>query len=185
MFDKIMEGFVGVMEAISLYAIPLIIVGFIVIGLIKKVSVYESFTEGAKEGFTTAVRIIPFLVAMLVAIGVFRASGAMELITNLISPLTSKIGMPGELVPMAIMRPLSGGGAQGLMSDLITTHGPESLIGRMSAVMMGSTETTFYVLAVYFGSVAIKKPRHALTVGLIADLAGLITAVVVTRLFFL
>lgn len=177
--------FVKIMEAISLYAIPLIIVGFIVFGLAKKVSVYESFTEGAKEGFTTAVRIIPFLVAMLVAIGVFRASGAMDVLTNLLSPITNKIGMPGELLPMAIMRPLSGGGAQGLMSDLLTTHGTESLIGRMAAVMMGSTDTTFYILAVYFGSVAVKKQRHALPVGLLADAAGLITAVIVTRLFFL
>jgi spore maturation protein B len=176
--------FVKIMEVISTYAIPLIIVGFVVFGLAKKVSVYESFTEGAKEGFHTAVRIIPFLVAMLVAIGVFRASGAMDLLTNILSPLTSKIGMPGELVPMAIMRPLSGGGAQGVMTDLVTNHGPESLIGRMAAVMMGSTETTFYILAVYFGSVAVKKQRHALPVGLLADLAGLTTAVIVTRLFF-
>ncbi len=176
--------FVKVMQAISTYAIPLIIVGFLVFGMSKKVKVYESFTEGAKEGFTTAVRIIPFLVAMLVAIGVFRASGAMDLLTKALSPITNLIGMPGEILPMAFMRPLSGGGAQGIMTDLITTHGPESLIGRMSAVMMGSTETTFYVLAVYFGSVAVKKQRHALPVGLLADLAGLITAVLVTRLFF-
>lgn len=176
--------FVELMEAISVYAIPVIIVGFITFGMAKKVKVYESFTEGAKEGFSTAVRIIPFLVAMLVAIGAFRASGAMDLLTKALSPITSKIGMPGELLPMAFMRPLSGGGAQGVMTDLITTHGPESLIGRMAAVMMGSTETTFYVLAVYFGSVAVKKQRHALSVGLLADLAGLITAVFVTRMFF-
>lgn len=176
--------FIKILEAISIYAIPFIIISFIVFGLIKKVKVYESFTEGAKEGFNTAVRIIPFLVAMLVAIGVFRASGAMELLTKALSPITQMIGMPGEVLPMAIMRPLSGGGAQGLMADLVTTHGPESLIGRMSAVMMGSTETTFYVLAVYFGSVAIKKQRHALTVGLLADLSGVIAAVLVTRIFF-
>ncbi|MBU5255963.1 spore maturation protein [Tissierella praeacuta] len=173
-----------VIEAISNYAIPLIIVGFLVFGMSKKVKVYESFTEGAKEGFTTAVRIIPFLVAMLVAIGVFRASGAMDLLTKALSPITNLIGMPGEILPMAFMRPLSGGGAEGIMTDLITTHGPESLIGRMAAVMMGSTETTFYVLSVYFGSVSVKKQRHALPVGLLADLAGLITAVLVTRLFF-
>lgn len=176
--------FVKTMEVISTSAIPLIIVGFIVFGMSKKVKVYESFTEGAKEGFSTAVRIIPFLVAMLVAIGAFRASGAMDLLTKALSPITNLIGMPGEVLPMAFMRPLSGGGAQGVMTDLITTHGPESLIGRMAAVMMGSTETTFYVLAVYFGSVAVKKQRHALSVGLLADLAGLITAVIVTRLFF-
>ncbi|MEY8415438.1 spore maturation protein [Tissierella praeacuta] len=176
--------FIKVIEAISNYAIPLIIVGFLVFGMSKKVKVYESFTEGAKEGFTTAVRIIPFLVAMLVAIGVFRASGAMDLLTKALSPITNLIGMPGEILPMAFMRPLSGGGAEGIMTDLITTHGPESLIGRMAAVMMGSTETTFYVLSVYFGSVSVKKQRHALPVGLLADLAGLITAVLVTRLFF-
>ena len=132
--------FVKIMQAISTYAIPLIIVGFVVFGLSKKISVYESFTEGAKEGFNTSVRIIPFLVAMLVAIGVFRASGAMDLLTYALSPITNLIGMPGELLPMAFMRPLSGGGAQGIMTDLITNHGPESLIGRMAAVMMGSTE---------------------------------------------
>ena len=176
--------FVKIMEVISQYAIPLVIVGFIVYGMAKKVNVYESFTEGAKEGFDTAIRIIPFLVAMLVAIGVFRASGALDLITNALSPLTSKIGMPGEVLPMAFMRPLSGGGAKGIMTELITNHGPDSLIGRMSAVMMGSTETTLYVLSIYFGSVAIKKQRHALSVGLIADFAGLTMAVIATRLFF-
>lgn len=177
--------FIKILETISVFAIPFVIIVFVGYGLIKKVNVYESFTEGAKEGFTTAVRIIPFLVAMLVAIGVFRASGALELLTNILSPITSKIGMPGEVLPMAFMRPLSGGGAQGVMTDLFATYGTESLIGRMAAVMMGSTETTFYVLAVYFGSVAIKKQRHALTVGLIADLAGILAAVAVTRIFFL
>ena len=176
--------FVKIMEVISTYAIPFMFVGIVTFGMAKKVKVYESFTEGAKEGFTTAVRIIPFLVAMLVAIGAFRASGAMDLLTRVLSPITTKIGMPGEVLPMAFMRPLSGGGAQGIMTDLITNHGPESLIGRMAAVMMGSTETTFYILAVYFGSVAVKKQRHALPVGLLADLAGLLTAVFVTRLFF-
>ena len=176
--------FVTILETISVYAIPFIILVFVGVGLAKKVNVYEVFTEGAKEGFTTAVRIIPFLVAMLVAIGVFRASGAMDLLTSALSPITEKIGMPGEVVPMAMMRPLSGGGAQGVMSDLVTTYGPESMIGRMSAVMMGSTETTLYVLAVYFGSVAIKRQRHALTVGLLADLAGIIAAVTVVRVFF-
>lgn len=177
--------FIKAIEAISVFAIPFVIIVFVGYGLIKKINVYESFTEGAKDGFNTAVRIIPFLVAMLVAIGVFRASGALDLLTNALSPITSKIGMPGEVLPMAFMRPLSGGGAQGVMSDLVSTHGPESLIGRMSAVMMGSTETTFYVLAVYFGSVSIKRQRHALSVGLIADLAGVLAAVAVTRIFFL
>lgn len=176
--------FISFIQALSKYAIPVILIGIPLYGVIRKVSVYEAFTEGAKEGFTTAVKIIPYLVAMLVAIGVFRASGAMDLVTKALSPITNLIGMPGEVLPMALMRPLSGGGAQGIMSDLITTYGPESLIGRMSAVMMGSTETTFYILAVYFGSISIKKSRHALPAGLIADAAGLLTAVFVTRLFF-
>lgn len=176
--------FVNIMEAISKYAIPFIFVGIVTFGLVKKVKVYESFTEGAKEGFSTAVRIIPFLVAMLAAIGAFRASGAMDLLTKALSPITNMIGMPGEVLPMAFMRPLSGGGAQGIMTDLINTHGPESLIGRISAVMMGSTDTTFYVLAVYFGAVSIKKTRHAVPVGLLADLAGILTAVYVSRIFF-
>src|SRR5699024_148063 len=142
---------------ISKYAIPFTFVGIILSGMIRQDKVYETIIEGAKEGFSTAVRILPFLVAMFVAIGAFRASGAMDLLTTALSPITSAIRIPCEVLPMAFMRPLSGGGAQGVMSDMITTHGPDSLLGRMAAVMMGSTETTFYVLAVYFGSVAIKK----------------------------
>lgn len=177
--------FITILETISLYAIPFVIITFVGYGLIKKINIYETFTEGAKDGFKTAIKIIPFLVAMLVAIGVFRASGALELLISAVNPITSKIGMPGEILPMAFMRPLSGGGAQGIMTDLFATHGTESLLGRMAAVMMGSTETTFYVLAVYFGSIGIKKERHALTVGLMADVAGILAAVAVTRLFFL
>lgn len=169
---------------ISKYAIPFILLSIPTYGFLKKVKVYESFTEGAKEGFDTAVRIIPFLVAMLVSIGVFRASGALDILVNLLSPITDLIGMPAETLPMAFMRPLSGGGATGIMSELITTHGPDSLIGRMVSVMMGSTETTFYVLAIYFGSVSIKKTRHALPAGLIADFVGIVTAVIVTNLVF-
>jgi spore maturation protein B len=176
--------FINIIEIMSKFAIPFMIVGIVLYGMIKKVKVYESFTEGAKDGFSTAVRIIPFFVAMLVAIGVFRASGAMELLIQGLVPITKIFNIPGELVPMVIMRPLSGGGAQGLMTDLITNHGPESILGRTAAVMMGSTETTLYVLSVYFGSVSIKKQRHALPTGLIADFIGLIAAIYVTRLFF-
>ncbi len=176
--------FQQIIEAISLYAIPFILISIPLYGLVKKVKVYEVFTEGAKDGFKTAVTIIPFLVGMLVAIGVFRASGAMDLITNLFSGLTSKIGMPGEVLPMALMKPLSGGGASGIMNDLFTTYGPDSIIGKMASVMNGSTETTFYVLAVYFGAVGIKKTRHALPAGLIADVVGIITAVIVTNMMF-
>lgn len=176
--------FISIIETISKYAIPFIFVGIISFGLIKKIKVYEVFTDGAKEGFYTAVKIIPFLVAMLVSIGVFRASGAMDLLIKTISPITNALGIPAETLPMAFMRPLSGGGAQGVMTDIINTYGPDSLIGRTVAVMMGSTETTFYVLAVYFGSVAIKKTRHALPAGLLADLAGILTAIYVSKIFF-
>lgn len=176
--------FVKIVNALSVWAIPLMIVGFVGYGLVKKVKVYECFTEGAKEGFNTAVRIIPFLVAVLCAIGVFRASGAMAMLTKVLSPITNLVGMPGEVLPMALMRPLSGSGARGIMTELVATHGPQSLIGRMAAIMNGSTDTTFYVLAVYFGSVQIRKTRHALPAGLLADLAGLLAAAWVTRLFF-
>ncbi|WP_296648221.1 spore maturation protein [Romboutsia sp. 13368] len=176
--------FENIVNAISLYAIPFIIVSIVLFGKFKKVNVYETFTDGAREGFNTAVSIIPFLVGMLVAIGVFRASGALDLITNALSPITNKIGMPGEVLPMALIRPLSGGGASGVMNELFATYGPDSLIGRMASVMNGSTETTLYVLAVYFGAVGIKKSRHALPAGLIADVVGLITAVIVTNMMF-
>lgn len=176
--------FVDIIDAISRYAIPVMLVGIVGYGLIKKVKVYESFTEGAKEGFHTAVRIIPFLVAMLVAIGVFRASGAMDLLTKALSPITKTLGIPPETLPMAFMRPLSGGGAQGVMTEIINTHGADSLIGRTVSVMMGSTDTTFYILAVYFGSVAIKKTRHALPAGLLADLAGFLAAIYISKIFF-
>ena len=176
--------FENIVNAISLYAIPFIIVSIVLFGAFKKVNVYETFTDGAKDGFKTAVTIIPFLVGMLVAIGVFRASGALDLITNALSPITSKIGMPGEVLPMAILRPLSGGGATGVMNDLMLTYGPDSLIGRIASTMMGSTETTFYVLAVYFGAVSIRKTRHAVAAGLLADLAGLLTAVWICRIMF-
>lgn len=176
--------FVIFMESLSKWAIPAIIFIITLYGFLKKVKVYEAFTEGAKEGFYTAVRIIPYLVAMLFAIGIFRASGAMDVLVKALNPITSLIGMPGEVLPMALMRPLSGGGASGIMNDLFTQYGPDSIIGRMASVMMGSTETTFYVLAVYFGSVAIRKTRHALPAGLVADAVGIITAVFVTNLMF-
>ena len=177
--------FVIIMNQISLYAIPMII--FIIVGyafLVKKVKVYEVFCEGAKEGFTTAIRIIPFLVAMLVAIGIFRSSGCIDIMMRVLDPVFSAIGMPGEVLPMAIMRPLSGGGATGIMNDLMLTYGPDSLIGRLASTMMGSTETTFYVLAVYCGAVSIRKTRHAVAAGLLADVAGLLTSVWICNLVF-
>ena len=176
--------FVSVVNNISLYAIPAIILLVTISGMVKGVKVYEVFTDGAKEGFHTAVRIIPFLVAMLVAIGVFRASGAMGHLATLLSPLTNLIGMPSEILPMALMRPLSVSGAYGIMNDLFGVYGPDSLIGRMASIMEGATDTTFYIIAVYFGAVNIKNTRHAVPCGLLADLAGVIAAVIVTNIMF-
>ncbi|MCF7833270.1 MAG: spore maturation protein [Candidatus Marinimicrobia bacterium] len=180
----VLFSFADVMQVISVLAIPLIIVFIPLYGYAKGVKVYEEFTEGAKEGFQVALRIIPFLVAIFLAISVFRASGAMDILTWIISPITSKIGMPGEVVPMALMRPLSGSGALGIMSELIKTNGADSFIGRLASTMMGSTETTFYIIAVYFGSINVKQTRHALPAALLADLAGIIASVVVCHAVF-
>lgn len=165
----------------------LIIIGFILAGIRKKVNVYDAFVDGAKEGFTTAVRIIPYLVAILVAIGVFRASGSMDYIINGVATLVGWCGIDSEFVaalPTAIMKPLSGSGARGLMVDAMTTYGADSFVGRMACIFQGSTDTTFYILAVYFGSVGISKTRHAVSCGLLADLAGIISAIFICYLFF-
>jgi spore maturation protein B len=174
----------SLLEIISVWAIPFLLLFIPVVGFIRKVKVYENFVEGAKEGFQVATRIIPFLVAILVAIGMFRASGAMDIFVALISPITNLIGMPAEVLPVALMRPLSGSGTLGLVTELMQTHGTDSFIGRLASTMYGSTETTFYVLAVYFGSVSISKTRHAVPAGLIADCAGLLAAVLICRLIF-
>ena len=165
----------------------LIIIGFIVAGLRKKVNVYDAFVEGAKEGFRTAVRIIPYLVAILVAIGVFRASGAMDYLIGGIESLVKLCGINSDFVgglPTAIMKPLSGSGARGLMVDAMTTYGADSFVGRLACIFQGSTDTTFYILAVYFGSVGIAQTRHAVPCGLIADAAGIIAAIFICYLFF-
>ena len=170
---------------LSRYIIPLLLVGIPFYGLVvKKVKVYESFVDGAKDGFTIAVRIIPYLVAILVAIGMFRASGALDMLLIFLSPMLNAMGFPPENLPLALMRPLSGSGSLGLLTDLINEHGAESLIAKIGATMFGSTETTFYVLAVYFGSVGIKRSRHALAAGIIADIVGIISAVYLCQLFF-
>jgi spore maturation protein SpmA len=174
----------NIIEGFSIIAIPLLIVVFLGFGLIKKVKVYEQFVEGAKEGFTIAVKIIPYLVAMLVAIGIFRAGGAMDWLIKILKPITDLIGMPAEALPMALMRPLSGSGSLGIMSEIISVHGPDSFLGIMVSTFYGSTETTFYVLALYFGAVNIKRTRHALPAGLVADVAGILAAVFIVRLLF-
>ena len=165
----------------------LIIIGFIVAGLRKKVNVYDAFVEGAKEGFSTAIRIIPYLVAILVAIGVFRASGAMDYLIDGVESLVNLCGINSDFVgglPTAIMKPLSGSGARGLMVDAMTTYGADSFVGRLACIFQGSTDTTFYILAVYFGSVGIAKTRHAVPCGLIADGVGIIAAIFICYLFF-
>lgn len=176
--------FIQIVQTISTYAIPGLILAIPLYAAAKKVKVYEVFCEGAKEGFQTAVRIIPFLVAMLVAIGIFRKSGAMDILVSVLSPITRLIGMPGEVLPLGIMKSLSGGGSTGLLADILKNFGPDTLIGRMASTMAGSTETTFYVIAVYFGAVGIRKTRHAVAAGLIADLAGILAAVWICRIIF-
>ena len=165
----------------------LIIIAFILAGIRKKVNVYDAFIEGAKDGFTTAVRIIPYLVAILVGIGIFRASGAMDMLTDGIGWCVEACGGNSDFVgalPTALMKPLSGSGARGMMVDAMTTYGADSFIGRLSCIFQGSTDTTFYILAVYFGSVGIVKTRHAVTCGLLADLAGIIAAIAIAYMFF-
>lgn len=164
-----------------------IIIGFIVASMRKKINVYDAFVEGAKEGFTTAVRIIPYLVAILVAIGVFRASGCMDYLIEGIANLVSLCGINSDFVgalPTALMKPLSGSGARGLMVDAMNTYGADSFVGRLSCIFQGSTDTTFYILAVYFGSVGVVRTRHAVPCGLLADLAGIIAAILICYLFF-
>ena len=164
-----------------------IITLFLLAGIRKKVNVYDAFVEGAKGGFDTAIRIIPYLVAMLVAIGVFRASGAMDWLIQGVEWMVSLTGCDTQWVaalPTALMKPLSGSGARGMMVDAMTTYGADSFVGRLSCLFQGSTDTTFYILAVYFGSVGVRYTRHAVTCGLLADLAGIIAAIGICYLFF-
>ncbi len=160
------------------------IVGIPLYGALKKVDVFSAFVGGAKQGFETSVSIIPYLIAMLVAVGMLRASGFFELMQVVLAPALSALGMPSELLPLALIRPFSGSAATGVMAELIHRYGGDSLIAKTAATMMGSTETTFYVIAIYFGAVGIKRTRHAIPAGLLADLAGVIASVVICRYLF-
>ncbi len=171
-------------EIIGDWVIPVLILSLVLFGWARGVKVYESFVKGAKEGFTTGVMIIPYLVAILVAVGMFRGSGAMTWLTGWMGIVTEPLGVPPEVLPMALVRPLSGSGAFGLMVELLQTHGPDSYIGYLASTMQGSTDTTFYVLAVYFGAVGVSKTRHAVLAGLSADLAGFLAAAIVCALLF-
>ncbi len=164
-----------------------VIILFIASGMLSKINVYDAFIEGAKDGFSTAVRIIPYLIAILVAIGVFRASGGMDVIMDGVAWCANAVGIGDDFVgalPTAIMKPLSGSGARGMMIDAMSTYGADSFAGRLACLFQGATDTTFYILAVYFGSVGIRKTRHAVTCGLLADLAGIIAAIVLAYIFF-
>lgn len=163
-------------DAVSAGAIPVVIALVLAVGAYKKVPVYEVFVDGAKEGFDVAVRIIPYLVAVLMAVGMVRAAGLLDVIADVTGPVLRLLGVPPEALPMALIRPLSGGGADGVLVETMKSQGPDSLAATTAAVMGGSTETTFYVLAVYFGSVGIQRIRHALWAGLCADLAGVLAA---------
>ena len=173
-----------IIDVVSVFVLPALIVGFPLYGLYKKVPVYEEFVDGAKEGFQVAVTIIPYLVAILFAIAMFRASGAMDFLIEGLRPVLSFIGVPPEVLPMMIIRPLTGSGSAGIVLDMINQFGEDSILVKMAATMFGSTETTFYVIAVYFGAVNVKKTRHAVPAGLIADVFALFLAVYVVRLLF-
>lgn len=174
----------SVITILSIWLIPVLIGFVLVYGTMKKVPTYECFVEGGKEGFKTAVQIIPYLVGMLVAIQVFRTSGAMDFFIGLLKPALEAVGFPAEVVPLALLRPISGTGALGLTTDLIKTYGPDSFIGRLASTMQGSTDTTFYILTVYFGAVGIRRMGDALKVGLLADLAGILAAFIIVSLVF-
>lgn len=176
--------FAQVCEFLSVWIIPLVLLIVPLAGYVRRVRVYEAFVEGAAEGFQTTIRIMPFLVAMMVAVSIFRASGALDDSVNYLQPLLLFLGVPPELVPLAVMRPLSGTGALGLTTEILNTQGPDSLVGRIASTVLGSTDTTFYVLTVYFGAVGISKPRYSVAVGLIGDLVGFFGAVYICRILF-
>jgi spore maturation protein SpmA len=171
-------------EVLSVWVLPVLVGGVVLFGWARGVRVFPSFVEGGKEGFEVALRILPYLVVILVAVGMFRASGGLDLLVGALGPVTGAIGFPAEAIPVALMRPLSGSGAYGLAADVIRAHGPDSLLGYLVSTLHGSTETTFYVLAVYFGAVGVKRMRHALPACLLADAAGVVTATILVRLLF-
>lgn len=176
--------FHSIMQIISLWALPAILLLILTMGLFKKVPLYETFTDGAKDGFKVAINIIPYLVAIIVGISMFRASGIIELIEQWLSPILAKLNVPADTIPIMIVRSLSGSAALGVFSDIANNLGPDNYATKLSAIMVGSSETTFYVLAVYFGAVGISKLRYALLVGLLADFIGIVAAIAVCNLVF-
>ena len=173
-----------IISELSRWAIPVVLLLVPLIAFLRGVKVFETFVEGAEQGFKTAIKTIPFLVGMLVAISIFRASGSMELLIGFLSPVLDKVGIPSEILPHAVMRPLSGGAALGIATDIIKNHGPDSFIGRLVSTMQGSSDTTFYVLTLYFGSVGIKKYRYAIISGLVADFTTLAASITICKIMF-
>lgn len=174
----------ALLEAASAWAIPLLVAFIPLYGYLRGVPVYEAFIEGAREGFDLVVRILPYMVSIFVALAVFRASGALDLLAGLLAPLTEALGLPPEVLPLVLMRPLSGGGALGVTAELLREHGPDSYVGRLASTIQGSTDTTFYVLTLYFGAAGVRDPRHAPLAGLAGDLAGFVAATLIVRWWF-
>ena len=170
-------------DQLSRWAVPVILLLIPLIGYLRGVKVYETFVEGAAEGFNTAIRIMPFLVAMLVAIHVFRAAGTMDVFIGLLQPFLEFFSIPPELAPLALMRPLSGSGSLGITMELLNTYGPDSLVGRMASTILGSTDTTFYILTVYFGAIGVRNPRYSVIVGLTGDLIGFFCSIYIWQSF--
>ncbi len=175
---------INFLNLVSLWILPIILLVVLTVALIKKVPVYEQFTKGAKDGFKISIKIIPYLVAIIVGISMFRASGAIDIIAKILAPLLSKFHISSDILPLMIVRSLSGSGALGIFSDIANNAGPDAFSTKLAAVMLGSSETTFYVLAVYFGAVGISKIRYALVIGLLADFIGIVAAVLVCNLMF-
>ena len=176
--------FVRIVDSISRLSVPFLLSAFPLYAMLRRVKVYEEFVDGAKEGFDVAIRIVPYLVAMLVAAGMFRAAGGIDMLSRTLAPMMNAVGFPPDLLPMCLMRPLSGSGTLGMFTELVQHFGPDSLIARTGGTIYGSTETTFYVLAVYFGSVAVKRTRYAVIAGLTADAVGVIASIIICRLVF-
>ena len=176
---------VKIINSISLFILPAIILVILITGISKKIPVYEEFIEGAKDGFKVSVSIIPYLVAIIVGVGMFKASGAVEILTQWFGAALDKLCIPPDIIPIIITRSLSGSATLGIFSDIANSLGPDSYITKLAAIMVGSSETTFYVLAVYFGSIGIKKFRYAILTGIIADITGIVLAIWVARAFFL
>jgi len=172
------------MDAVSRWSIPLIFALVLLWGLRRRVDVYSVFLEGARDGLDLSLRILPYVVSIFAALGIFRDSGALGLLARGLEPLLRRVGVPAEVLPLMLIRPLSGGGALGITLNLLRQHGPDSYIGRLASVLQGSTDTTFYILSVYFGAVGVRRMRHALAVGLIADLFGFVLAVIFVQLAF-